>query len=205
MVIETWSEVKGSIEPSWYVIEYFSASNGSKNALVIPALASNPDCEVNVSELLTTFWSVICLLIVKFELAKLTFEILGLGNSVNIPDLSRFKTLGTLILNGLVVVSLVPNVPPSLIPETVWVEANVNVFPSVEILVTLLKTGSVESAPIKAIIESVLIPTLPAKLRLIAVAAVPTILIWSAGENPDKTRSYNTVSAANVDIPDEDA
>ena len=134
-------------------------------------------------------------------MAKLTFEIFGLGNSVKIPDFWRFNTLGTLILNGLVVVSLVPNVPPSLIPETVCVEANVKVFPLVEIFVTLLKTGSVESAPINAIIESVLIPTLPAKLRFIAVAAVPTILIWSDGEKPGNTRSYNTVSAANVDIP----
>ena len=36
---------------------------------------------------------------------------------------------------------------------------------------------------------------------MIAVAAVPTTFIWSAGEKPDNIRSYNTVSAANVDIP----
>ena len=34
----TLSDVKGSIVPSVYVIVYFSASNGSKNALVIPEL-----------------------------------------------------------------------------------------------------------------------------------------------------------------------
>ena len=34
-----------------------------------------------------------------------------------------------------------------------------------------------------------------------AVAAVPTTLIWSDGEKPGNTRSYNTVSAAKVDIP----
>ena len=107
---------------------------------------------------------------IRFEFAKLTFEIFGLGNSVNMPDFCRSNTLGTLILNGLVVVSLVPNVPPSLIPETVGVDANVKVFPLVEILVTTLKTGSAESAPINAMIESVFIPTLPAKLRLIAVS-----------------------------------
>ena len=119
----------------------------------------------------------ICLLIIKFESAKLTLSIFCLGNSVKIPDLSRFNTLGTLILNCDVVVWFVPNVAPLLIPETVCVVANVKVFPSVEILVTLLKTGSVESTPVNAMIESVLIPTLPAKLRLMAVAAVPTTLI----------------------------
>ena len=53
-VMETWSEVNGSIVPSLYVIEYLSTSNGSKNALVIPAEASNPACEDNVRELLVT-------------------------------------------------------------------------------------------------------------------------------------------------------
>ena len=48
--METWSDVNGSIVPSLYVIEYLSTSNGSKNALVIPADASNPACEDNVKD-----------------------------------------------------------------------------------------------------------------------------------------------------------
>ena len=59
----------------------------------------------------------------------------------------------------------------------------------------VLKTGSLESTPVNDIIEPVFIPTLPAKLRLIAVAAVPTTFIWSEGEKPVNIRSYSTVSA----------
>ena len=51
------------------------------------------------------------------------------------------------------------------------------------------------------IIESVLIPTLPAKLLLTLVIAVPTTLIWSDAEKYGNIRSYNTVSAKNVAIP----
>ena len=52
--METWSDVNGSIVPSLYVIEYFSASNGSKNALVIPEFIFNPACDDSVNELLVT-------------------------------------------------------------------------------------------------------------------------------------------------------
>ena len=47
-LIETWSEVNGSIVPSWYAMEYLSTSNGSKNTLVIPTVASKPACDVSV-------------------------------------------------------------------------------------------------------------------------------------------------------------
>ena len=64
--------------------------------------------------------------------------------------------------------------------------------------VTSLKLGVLDS-PLNDIIEPVCIPTLPAKLRFTAVAAVPTILIWSVKEKPGNTRSYNTVSALKSD------
>ena len=98
-VMETWSDVNGSIVPSLYVIEYLSTSNGSKNALVIPADASNPACEDNVKELLVTDCPLICLWIIRFESEVSRFDIFFLGNFEKIPELSRFNTLGTLILN----------------------------------------------------------------------------------------------------------
>ena len=138
----------------------------------------------------------ICFEIIKFEFAKLTCETFGFGNSANIPDLSKFNTLGTLILNGVVVVLLLGNRSFELTPVIPIPSAdNVNVFPSFEIFVTLLNVGSGVSTPVNDIIENVLIPTLPAKLRLIAVAAEPTTFIWSEGEKPGNIRSYNTVSA----------
>ena len=48
-------------------------------------------------------------------------------------------------------------------------------------------------------IDPVLIPTFPAKLRFAAVAAVPTTFIWSVIEKPGSTRSYSTVSALKSD------
>ena len=42
LVIETWSEVKGSIEPSWYVIEYFY-SNGRLIAKKVFNRVSSPE------------------------------------------------------------------------------------------------------------------------------------------------------------------
>ena len=117
----------------------------------------------------------ICFEIIKFEFAKLTCETFCFGNSANIPDLSKFNTLGTLILNGVVVVLLLGNRSFELTPVIPIPSAdNVNVFPSFEIFVTLLNVGSGVSTPVNDIIENVLIPTLPAKFRLIAVAAEPT-------------------------------
>ena len=87
-------------------------------------------------------------------------------------------------------------------PTTDVVAAKVSVLPSVEILVTLLKTGTWLFPSLNDIIDPVWIPTFPAKLRFAAVAAVPTTLIVSVGEKPGNMRSYNTASAAKVDIPD---
>ena len=93
------------------------------------------------------------------------------------PDFSRFKTLGTLILKVEDVVLFVAAVPPILIPVTVVVAATVNVFPSADIAETLLKTGTYDDPSLNDIIESVFIPTLPEKLLFALVTAVPTALI----------------------------
>ena len=134
LVIVTWSDVRVSIVPSWYVIEYFSESNGSKKALVIPTDASNPACEFSDRELLVTFWFLICLLIIKLELDVSTFEITFLGNFANIPEFSRFKILGTLILKEDVVAVTVP----VLTPTTGVVAARVKTLPVDEILLIVL-------------------------------------------------------------------
>ena len=93
------------------------------------------------------------------------------------PDFSRFKTLGTLILKVEDVVLFVGTVPPSQIPATVCIADTVNVFPSADIPVILLKVGRASAGSLNAIIESVFTPTLPEKLLLILVIAVPTALI----------------------------
>ena len=90
--------------------------------------------------------------------------------------MSRFNILGTLTLNVDVVVLLTGTVPPILIPVTVGVVARVNVLPSADIPVTSLKTGVLAVPSLNDIIAPVWIPTFPAKLRLTAVAAVPTHL-----------------------------
>ena len=64
-----------------------------------------------------------------------------------------------------------------------------------------MKTGRLFDPSLNAIIESVFIPTLPEKLLFALVIAVPTALIWSDAEKYGNTRSYNTASALNVDIP----
>ena len=93
------------------------------------------------------------------------------------PDFSRFKTLGTLILNVEDIVLFVGTVGPTLTPVTLVVAATVNVFPSADIAVTLLKTGVLCDPSLNDIIESVFIPTLPEKLLFALVTAVPTALI----------------------------
>ena len=112
-VIVTWSDVRVSIDPSEYVIEYFSESNGSKKALVIPTDASSPAWVFIDKEELATFWFVICLLITKLELDVSTLEITPLGNTAYMPEFSIFKTLGTLILNVEVVAVTVPVLTPT--------------------------------------------------------------------------------------------
>ena len=72
------------------------------------------------------------------DVYKRQLSIFSLGNSVKIPVDPIFKILGTLILNGVVVVLLVGNVLPSLIPETVCTDVNDKVLPSADIPVTLL-------------------------------------------------------------------
>ena len=91
-VISTWSSVNGSVEPSGYVIEYLSASNGSKNTLVIPTEVCSPTDEENVIVFVFIFAGppVICFVIIRLESARLTFDIFSFGNGVNIPDPSRF-------------------------------------------------------------------------------------------------------------------
>ena len=64
-----------------------------------------------------------------------------------------------------------------------------------------MKTGTLSTPLEKEIMESVFIPTLPEKLLFALVTAVPTALIWSDAEKYGNIRSYNTVSALNVDIP----
>ena len=159
------------------MIEYLSTSNGSKNTLVIPTVASKPACDVSVKELLETDWFLICLCIIKFESDESRFDIFFLGNFEKIPEFSRFRTLGTLILNVDDVVLLVGTVPPALTPVTLVVAATVNVFPSADIAETLLKTGRLFDPSLNDIIESVFIPTLPEKLLFALVTAVPTALI----------------------------
>ena len=151
--------------------------------------------------MLETDWFLICLWIIKFESDESRFDIFFLGNFEKIPEFSRFKTLGTLILNVEEVVLFVGTVPPTLTPAIPLVAATVNVLPSPDIAVTLLKTGRLFDPSLNDIIESVFIPTLPEKLLFALVTAVPTALIWSDAEKYGNIRSYNTVSALNVDIP----
>ena len=178
------------------MIEYLSTSKGSKNTLVIPTVASKPACDVSVRELLDTDWFLICLWIIKLESDVSRFDIFFLGNFEKIPEFSRFKTLGTLILNVDVVVLFVATVEPWHTPPTLVVAAKVNVFPFADIPVTLLKIGTGVPSWLTAITESVLIPTLPAKLLFALVAAVPTTFITSDAEKYGNIRSYNTVSVS---------
>ena len=150
--------------------------------------------------MLETDWFLICLWIIKLESDVSRFDIFFLGNFEKIPEFSRFKTLGTLILNVDDVVLLVATVVPRL-TDVLLTAATVNVFPSADIADTLLKTGRLFDPSLNAIIESVFIPTLPEKLLFALVIAVPTALIWSDAEKYGNIRSYNTVSALNVEIP----
>ena len=74
------------------MIEYLSASNGSKNTLVIPTEVCRPTDEENVIVFVFILAGppVICFVIIKLESARLTFDIFYFGNGVNIPDQSRF-------------------------------------------------------------------------------------------------------------------
>ena len=125
-----------------------------------------------------------------------TFEITFLGNFENIPEFSTLSILGTLILNG----DDVEVTVPVLTPTTFDVDVKVNILPSLEISLILLNTGSWKLPLLYAIIASVLIPT-PAKLLFATLAADPTMFSSSDIEKFGITRSYNTVSALNVDIP----
>ena len=170
------------------MIEYLSTSKGSKNTLVIPTVESKPACDVSVRELLDTDWFLICLWIIKLESDVSRFDIFFLGNFEKIPEFSMFKTLGTLILNVDDVVLLVATVVPRL-TDVLLTAATVNVFPSADIAVTLLKVGRLFIPSLNDIIESVLIPTLPEKLLFALVTAVPTALIWSDAEKYGSIRS----------------
>ena len=79
-----------------------------------------------------------CLLIIKLELDVSTLEITFLGNFEKIPEFSKFKTLGTLILN----VDEVSVIVPVLTPTTFVVADKVNIFPLLEILAIPLNVGS---------------------------------------------------------------
>ena len=61
-----------------------------------------------------------------------------LGSSAKIPELLRFKTLGTLILNEEVVAVTVP----VLTPTTFCTDVRVNILPLLEMLEILLNVGS---------------------------------------------------------------
>ena len=115
------------------MIEYFSESNGSKNTLVIPTDASRPACEFKLREPPLTLWFTICLVITKLEFEVFTSEIICLGNFANIPDLFKFKTLGTLILN----VEVVAVTVPVLTPTTGEVAARVRTLP-LELILSIL-------------------------------------------------------------------
>ena len=60
------------------------------------------------------------------------------GNLVKIPESSKFRIFGTLILNGDDVVVTVP----VLTPTTFTVDAKVSTLPSAEIFVIWLNVGS---------------------------------------------------------------
>ena len=76
--------------------------------------------------------------IIKFESARLTFEIFCFGNVANIPDPSRFWTIGVTSLNGDVVDIPEGRTAPSLTPVWTPTAPNVSVFPSTEMSVILL-------------------------------------------------------------------
>ena len=81
---------------------------------------------------------VICLFIIKFESARFTLEIFCFGNVANIPDPSRFWTMGATSLNGDDVDIPEPRTSPLLTPVWTPTAPKVSVLPSVEILVILL-------------------------------------------------------------------
>ena len=74
----------------------------------------------------------------KFESARFTFEIFGFGNSVKIPDPSRFWIIGVTSLNGDDVEIPEDNTSPLLTPVWTPTAPRVSVLPSTEILVILL-------------------------------------------------------------------
>ena len=95
----------------------------------MPELASNAAWELIVRDpVALTVKGVICLLIIKLELDVSTLEITLLGNFEKIPEFSKFKTLGTLILNG----DEVSVIVPVFTPTTFVVVVKVNILPSLE-------------------------------------------------------------------------
>ena len=81
---------------------------------------------------------VICLFIIKFESARFTFEIFCFGNVANIPDPSRFWTIGVTSLNGDDVDIPEARTSPLLTPVWTPTAAKVSVLPSTDISVILL-------------------------------------------------------------------
>ena len=147
---------------------YFSASNGSKKALVIPA----SECKVTTSfdetvvSLLSIGWLVTCVVITRLELDEFKLEIFFLGNLVNKEASLIFEIKGTFTLNA-PDVDPAPTgiISPSFTPETSSVLTKVRVLPLLLILDTRLNTGSVNPPWVYDITESVVIPTFPANFR----------------------------------------
>ena len=75
---------------------------------------------------------VICLDIIKLESARFTFDIFSFGNGVNIPDPSRFWTIGVTSLNGDDVDMPEARTAPSLTPVWTPTAPKVSVLPSTE-------------------------------------------------------------------------
>ena len=190
LVILTWSDVNVSAAPFVYVMEYLSASNGSKYALEIPALISNPSPLVNSNtpaavDALLFIWR----LIIRLEFEVSTVETLGLGILAKRPESRNPIILGDLILNVEVVLMPADKTDPSLTPATGCVAAKVKVVPSGDITETLLNTTSSLSPLWYAIIESVLIPTWPENLLFGDFAVVAVTFNWSLAWKFGKIRS----------------
>ena len=81
---------------------------------------------------------VICLDMTKLESARFTLAIFGFGNSVNIPDPSRFWTIGVTSLNGDDVDIPEARTSPLLTPVWTPTAPKVSVLPSTDISVILL-------------------------------------------------------------------
>ena len=78
------------------------------------------------------------MLIIKLDSARFTLEIFCFGNDANIPEPSRFWTIGVTSLNGDDVDIPEARTSPLLTPVWTPTAPKVSVLPSVEILVILL-------------------------------------------------------------------